>query len=588
MKNLKKGILVMAFVLMGLTSAHAAAGFSLSMGTDDFYLSVGNYDYLPYAYDVAPGYPAPQINFYNVMSDYGTWVYVPTFGQVWRPYVDYAWRPYVYGHWIYTSYGPTWQGYEPWAWAGYHYGNWIWTERYGWVWIPGYDWHPGRVVWSRSYDTIGWMPSPPPGYDYSRGYLYYRGNVNQFTYDDPYFFDDDNRYYGGYYNQGYNDLYYNPSYTNISVNLWVFINSNHYGYNNYADYYLDRDYTRDVFTQRAVRINSKPIQRTQLERVVRTRINEVPVRVKEFDSGKRKVKMVVPEGEEENIRQNANKVVRNVIAPAFAEKQKSFVGMKSSNEKAVSRVFRQENKQPKIETVSQEVVINKAKESNKKRDEERTKVTRQEIEKVQKGVNENREKKDRESTNQGKPSTGGVAPVPPPSGQKVKEPKPSPNANPYDKPKNPYEKPSANQPGTKQPNPYEKPSSNQPGNKPNPPGKPSETNTKQDSATPYNPYGKPAKDSTPKANQPPDRDSQFEPGNKKKEVQPGEVTEEQLKKKTQTSGSTDEQVTTQTKETEEEANQKKKKAEEEAAKKKQADKKKKDQDKEKEKPPHRF
>lgn len=447
----------MALVLMGFTSARAASNFSLSVGTDDFYLSVGNYDYLPYSYDVNPGYVAPRINFTEVMADYGNWVYVPTFGQVWRPYVDSSWRPYSNGHWIYTSYGPTWQGYEPWAWAAYHYGNWIWDQRYGWVWIPGYDWSPGNVVWSRSYDTIGWMPAPPRGYDYSRGYLNYRGNVNQFTYDDPNFFDDDYYGYGGgYYNQGYGnqgyDDFYNQNYTNISINLWVFINQNHYGYNNYADYYLDRDYTRDVFRRRMVRINSKPIQRAQLERVTRTRINEVPVRVKEFDTDKRRVKMVIPEGEEENVRKNANKVVQNMIAPAFAEKQKPFKGLKATNEKNVAKIFKQENKQPKIETVSPEVVINKAKENNKRRDAERLKVTRQEIEKVDK-VEKEAKTKNNNQTPKPKPTPVTEPTLKVPSNQDVKTTKPSSNLNtqqpkqnasPNTKPKqteNPYVKP---------------------------------------------------------------------------------------------------------------------------------------------------
>jgi hypothetical protein len=452
MKNWKQKFMVIALVLMGFTSAHAASNVSFSVGTDDFYLSVGNYDYLPYAYDVNPGYSAPPINFVNVMADYGGWVYVPTFGQVWRPYVDASWRPYVNGHWIYTSYGPTWQGYEPWAWAAYHYGNWIWSERYGWVWIPGYDWHPGRVVWSRSYDTVGWMPAPPNGYDYSRGYLYYRGNVNQFTYNDPNFFDDDYGYGyggGGYYNQGYDDLYYNPNYANISVNLWVFINRNHYGYDNYADYYLDRDYTRDVFRRRAVRIHSQPVERAQLEKVVRTRINEVPVRVKEVQADRRKVKMVIPEGEENNVRKNANRVVNNMIAPAFAERQKEFKGLKATNEKSVAKIFNQENKQPRIQTVSSEEIINKAKENNKRRDDERVKVSRQEIEKV------DRVEKEVKAKNPNAPKPKPSVELPPSASDQNMKTKPSQGQNPNlnsSKPKQnevPSSKPNLNEPSNK-------------------------------------------------------------------------------------------------------------------------------------------
>jgi hypothetical protein len=171
MKIIKTAVVVLALVIGLGTAQPAKAGVSFSIGTGDFYLSVGNYDYLPYAYSTYPQYAPPRINFYDVMSDYGYWVSVQPFGRVWRPYVDTGWRPYVNGHWINTRYGLTWSGYEPWAWAGYHYGNWIYTANFGWVWIPGYTWHPGRVAWSQGYDTIGWSPLPPDGYDYSRGYL---------------------------------------------------------------------------------------------------------------------------------------------------------------------------------------------------------------------------------------------------------------------------------------------------------------------------------------------------------------------------------------------------------------------------------
>src|SRR5688500_12807581 len=202
-------VLILGVVLLGsgfAGPASASSGFSISVGTDDFYLSVGNYDYYPYT---LPYYNrTPRISFHSVMGDYGSWMSVAPFGQVWRPYVHSRWRPYVHGHWTYTRYGPTWVGYEPWAWAGYHYGNWIYTARYGWVWIPGYDWHPGRVIWSHGYDSIGWMPAPPRGYDYSGGYLDYRGSNGQFDYydddfgyyDDDYYYNDRVYYYGDRYN----------------------------------------------------------------------------------------------------------------------------------------------------------------------------------------------------------------------------------------------------------------------------------------------------------------------------------------------------------------------------------------------------
>jgi hypothetical protein len=353
-------ILVLTVMLLGAGfagQASADAGFSLSVGTDDFYLSVGNYDY--YSYSLPYYNRAPRISFYNVMADYGTWVSLSPFGQVWRPYVRSSWRPYVNGHWTYTRYGPTWVGYEPWAWAGYHYGNWIFSSRFGWVWIPGYDWHPGRVIWSHGYDTIGWMPAPPRGYDYSSGYLGYRGSHGQFDYydDDFGYFDNDDYYYHDRYNSGYSNPFYGSGYRNIVVNLWVFIDVNHYRHHNYADYYLDSDYTRTLFDRRAVRISSRPIQRQTLERIVKHKIQETSVHEREIETDKRRVKVVVPAGEEENIRRNANRVVKKDIAPAFAEKRRNFKGTQSANAPVVNKVFKQENKQPKVKKQTVEEVL---------------------------------------------------------------------------------------------------------------------------------------------------------------------------------------------------------------------------------------
>jgi len=50
-----------------------------------FNLSVGDYDYLPYAFQGDPGYSPPQINFNDMMSQYGLWVSVSPFGQSGSP-----------------------------------------------------------------------------------------------------------------------------------------------------------------------------------------------------------------------------------------------------------------------------------------------------------------------------------------------------------------------------------------------------------------------------------------------------------------------------------------------------------------------
>jgi hypothetical protein len=276
--------LPLVMILLSFAPADARTNFGIGV-------SVGNYDYLPY--NSGTNF---SVNFSNVMDDYGYYVDVPRFGRCWRPYTTSGWRPYLYGHWDYTRYGPTWEGYEPWAWAGYHYGNWIWTEQFGWVWVPGYDWHPGRVVWGYGSNSIGWMPAPPSGYSYGCGYLSY-GNC------------------------GYSDPFYSPRFSNIGFNLFVFIDRHRFFNDNYADYYLGRDYARNVFVRRGVRFE-RGIERVQLERIVGRRVNEVPVRVRELRMGNRTVRAVIPEGSDIRVRRNAERVVKNVIAPAVQQKRR--------------------------------------------------------------------------------------------------------------------------------------------------------------------------------------------------------------------------------------------------------------------------
>jgi Family of unknown function (DUF6600) len=381
--------LALALILLGFTMAKAGVSIKINIGLGDYYNPVGDYDYLPYAYETNPGFAAPRINFYDMMSQYGIWVTVAPFGRVWKPYASNDWRPYSYGHWIYTQqYGQMWEGYEPWAWAGYHYGNWIFDRNYGWVWIPGYDWHPGRVTWARSYGSIGWMPAPPMGYDYSRGYLSNVGPDNQFAYNDDDFgveYDVGNyRYSGPYYDPRYREMYYNPSYNQININLWVFIDNNHYGYDNYSDYYLGRDYTRRAFDRRMVRISNRPIDRPVLERLIGRRVIETKVQIRQFQTDKQAIRVVVPIGSNdmERMRKNSRVVVRDIIAPGFAEKHQQFKGQNSRNKEVVSRIFHQENVKPKIETLTTEQINNQAGKARQNRELSRKKIEQVQQEKL--------------------------------------------------------------------------------------------------------------------------------------------------------------------------------------------------------------
>jgi len=420
--------MVFSIVLIAFTSAHA---INFTVGRDGFYLNVGDYDYLPLSYQYGGngynngynggynggynnnggGYGSP-ISFQNVLGQYGTWVYMQPFGQVWQPYVDSAsWRPYTYGHWIYTSYGPTWQGYEPWAWAAYHYGNWVYSQQNGWVWVPGYDWHPGRVQWAQGYDSIGWTPAPPQGYDYSRGYLSYNPNYNQYSYSDQGFgyggYDNgygngygngyNNNGYGNGYNNGYNNGYsyggpyydshyrnsfYNNSYLNLVPSLWTFIARSFFSQDNYADYYLGPDYNRNVFSNRIVQLYSQPIQKPLLERLVGAQIREIPVTERQIQTDKKAIKVIVPQGEEDMVRKNAARTVNEVLAPSFAKHQRAFKGTQAKSAPALEKVFRQDNKNPRVETVDQTVVVRHAQEQRQVHEQKRQQIVKEEVAKI--------------------------------------------------------------------------------------------------------------------------------------------------------------------------------------------------------------
>ena len=107
----------------------------------------------PTAYDV--GY------FYNYLSPYGNWVFLPGYGYVWQPSgMGYGWRPYTNGHWVFTNYGWTWVSGYNWGWAPFHYGRWAYTGG-GWYWVPGTTWGPAWVSWRSGPGYVGWAPLPP-------------------------------------------------------------------------------------------------------------------------------------------------------------------------------------------------------------------------------------------------------------------------------------------------------------------------------------------------------------------------------------------------------------------------------------------
>jgi len=392
MKRTRNIALLLAVMVLGFCVSGQA--IPLTIGTGDFYVNVGDYDYLPYTYSTYPGgFNAPGMSFQPMLAEYGTWVSLQPFGQVWRPYTASGWRPFTQGHWTYTQYGPTWSGYEPTSWATDHYGNWVYSQQFGWVWIPGYDYSPGRVAWSTGYNSLGWMPLPPVGFDYSRGYLANVGPTNQFTYLDDDFsvgigFGGNEFYYGGpYYDPRYRSMYYNNSFLNLAGLLWTFIEPNAFGNDNYANYYFGDDYARYLFDQRLIRISSKPIERVVVERIVRQPVQVQQVQVNETSIDGRKVRVVAVQGEEERIRKNANETVKEVIAPAFAEKGKTFKGENAKNRAALKKAFRLENAPAKTEDLDTTQIVNEAKQRQQQREQQRAQIRekkREEVTRIQK------------------------------------------------------------------------------------------------------------------------------------------------------------------------------------------------------------
>jgi hypothetical protein len=103
--------------------------------------------------------------FQSQLAPYGNWVDVPPYGPVWRPNIavaDPGWRPYFNGgFWQYTETGWYWQSEFPYGDIVFHYGRWMMDIRYGWVWVPGYEWAPAWVSWRQTDAYAGWAPLPP-------------------------------------------------------------------------------------------------------------------------------------------------------------------------------------------------------------------------------------------------------------------------------------------------------------------------------------------------------------------------------------------------------------------------------------------
>jgi hypothetical protein len=125
--------------------------------------------------EVAPvenPYPAPppsagatDVEFYDALAPYGTWLNVGGYGLCWQPTVaavNVGWQPYFNcGRWVYTDCGWYWLSDYSWGWAPFHYGRWFRHNQFGWCWAPDRVWGPSWVCWRYSDAYCGWAPLPP-------------------------------------------------------------------------------------------------------------------------------------------------------------------------------------------------------------------------------------------------------------------------------------------------------------------------------------------------------------------------------------------------------------------------------------------
>lgn len=139
-------------------------------------------------------YVSREMTGYEDLDEYGSWSYVPGYGECWQPVgVVVGWAPYRFGHWVWVGpWGWTWVEDEPWGFAPFHYGRWAFVNG-GWFWVPGPVvvrpvWAPALVAFVGGGPGfrfsagvgVGWFPLGPgevyvPGYRVSRAYV---NNVN--------------------------------------------------------------------------------------------------------------------------------------------------------------------------------------------------------------------------------------------------------------------------------------------------------------------------------------------------------------------------------------------------------------------------
>jgi hypothetical protein len=226
---------------------------------------------------------------YDYLAGYGDWVQVAGFGTVWHPSVVQDWMPFAHGHWTWTYDGWAWVSYEPFGWLVYHYGNWYYDDSVGWFWVPGTVWSPAQVQWYTFGGYCGWAPLPPPGYYWGDPWTPWRHH---------------------------------------HFNVWFFVNVNHFGDDNIWGHREAEPPSRDLY-KRSVVVRRAPGVR-DVERITNRQITPIRItreRVAPQVQGNRpaakyarpkvvqRSRMVLPQQEQDRVKQYAPQVEREVLVP---------------------------------------------------------------------------------------------------------------------------------------------------------------------------------------------------------------------------------------------------------------------------------
>lgn len=114
----------------------------------DQYASAGNYS----GYSSAYSYGTSDLNYW------GSYAYIPGYGNMWRPYYyGLDWNPFNDGGWYwYPGYGWVWVSAYPWGWMPFRYGGWYFIGGHGWYWRPGRHWN--------NWSPVVVVHNAPPGH----------------------------------------------------------------------------------------------------------------------------------------------------------------------------------------------------------------------------------------------------------------------------------------------------------------------------------------------------------------------------------------------------------------------------------------